>query len=32
MEKDIYYKIKRDLYLISDPSYDIDEIGMITQF
>jgi len=28
MEKDIYYKITRDLYLISDPSYDIDEIGI----
>lgn len=28
MEKDIYYKITRDLYLISDPSYDIDEVGI----
>ena len=28
MEKDIYYKITRDLFLISDPSYDIDEVGI----
>lgn len=28
MGKDIYYKVTRDLYLISDPSYDIDEVGI----
>ena len=28
MEKDIYYKITRDLYLISYPSYDIDDVGI----
>jgi hypothetical protein len=28
MEKDIYYNITRDLYLISDPSYDIDDFGI----
>lgn len=24
----MYYEITRDLYLISDPSYDIDEVGI----
>jgi len=28
MEKDIYYKITRDLYLFSDPTYDINEVGI----
>lgn len=28
MKKDMYYEITRDLYLISDPSYDIDEVGI----
>tara|TARA_Y100000389_G_C17415082_1_gene493209 strand:+ start:645 stop:884 length:240 start_codon:yes stop_codon:yes gene_type:complete len=29
MEKNVlYYQITRDLFLLSDPSYDIDEVGI----
>lgn len=27
-ERTIYYDISRDLFLISDPPYDIDEVGI----
>ena len=27
-KKDLYHQITKDLFLLSDPSYDIDEVGI----